>query len=139
MTFAHGTDYRWTIANRDTLWWHLPFAADYAREAELLRLYSFALTTRAGETRGFTIPAGYRWNGASAGHLWGRDDPRVMRASLIHDWLYDTRPAGITRRDADRAFFRALKEDGAPRAFRIGAHLFARLGPFAWAWNNGIT
>jgi Protein of unknown function (DUF1353) len=35
-------------------------------------------------------------------------------AALIHDWLYRTRPPGVTRREADRVFLELMLEDGVP-------------------------
>ncbi len=62
------------------------------------------------------IPAGYRWDGASIPrrlHWWGSAfDTRHVRASLRHDWDYET--GRVPRLEADTRYYRDLVEDGLP-------------------------
>jgi hypothetical protein len=139
--FAEGVDYRWRVT--EAPWWHrLPLVHDYAHQAELMHEWSFSVMLKNGRPKALTVPKGYRWNGASAGQTFrGEDDPRVMRATLAHDFLYDKRhrPAAVTRASADALCLAMLKQDGAPWWFRALVHVGARCGLFAWAWRRGVT
>jgi len=42
-----------------------------------------------GEVKGFTIPRGYVYDGASIPILRSDFQPKFLRASLIHDWFCD--------------------------------------------------
>lgn len=58
---------------------------------------------------------GYQWDGPSGPTI---DTPSSLRASLVHDGLYQLMREGLLdhrwRREADRLFFRILREDGMP-------------------------
>lgn len=73
------------------------------------------------------IYAGYAWDGAS-GPTW--DSKCSMRASLIHDCLYQAMRMGFiaaSRRDAaDQEFHRICLEDGM-------------LKPRAWLWYQAVS
>jgi hypothetical protein len=67
------------------------------------------------EIEGYLIPAGFDWDGATIPRLFwsiigGPFHPQVMRASLLHDWLYWTRK--IPRKQADKLLRKLLLEDG---------------------------
>lgn len=76
------------------------------------------------------IQVGYAWDGAS-GPV--RDVPGVMRASLVHDALYQLMrmrklSARNWRKKADLLFRRMCIEDGVPRALADVYYLGLRLG-----------
>lgn len=132
--FVEGIDYRW-LSQANAPWWHrLWIIQDYVERAKLLHRYAFKLYEHR-----FVIPKGYEWNGASLGFPASRDEPSVMRASLVHDWLYDTKPDGVTRREADLILIRFLKEDHAPEGIIQGAYAGMHGGVFQLAWENGLT
>ena len=62
------------------------------------------------------VPVGFEWNGASIPRAaWTAlgitpFDPRVMRASCVHDWFYTLQNG--SRRAADELFRKMLIEDG---------------------------
>ena len=57
-----------------------------------------------------TINDGYAWDGASG----AIDTKSIMRASLVHDALYQMIREGlpIVRKEADKEFYRIMREDG---------------------------
>ncbi len=63
------------------------------------------------------ISKGYAWDGASGPT---RDTKNSMRASLVHDGLYQLMRMKLLdkkwRREADDEFYRILREDGMSRA-----------------------
>lgn len=67
------------------------------------------------------IEEGFLWNGASIPRpLWSivgsPFDPRFMRASAVHDALYQYgSQIGVTRLEADEVFFALLLEDGVSK------------------------
>lgn len=79
----------------------------------------------AYHVRSWTIPAGFRWNGASipkvAWSIIGSPfTGRYQRAALLHDFLYEFQgwpPAGCgprvhSRKAVDVLFYRMMREDG---------------------------
>lgn len=67
------------------------------------------------KVRGFKIPRGYVWDGASIPGLlrWWMGDPYDgphRDAGLVHDYLYET--AKVPRGQADDVFYRELLDDG---------------------------
>jgi len=50
--------------------------------------------------------------------LWRMDSPiehDIVLPSVIHDWLYELRGStGISRKQADDIFYRAMRDEGAP-------------------------
>jgi hypothetical protein len=87
------------------------------------------------QIKGYMIPAGFDWDGATIPRpFWsiigGPWHPQVMRASLIHDWLYWTRLCD--RKTADKILRDCLREDGCTwakasamyRAVRIFGGMF---------------
>ena len=99
------------------------------------------------------IDKGFVSDGASVPWFlpWGRGRLGVL-APLVHDWLHHNRGRSnaqfwggledwfsppvdeFTRRDADRLFFRILRETGVkPKWLRRGAFKAVR----AWSWVNG--
>lgn len=130
-SFREGHDYHWL--SRGPWWQGLPVVSDYTRRAELLRPYVFEAGGRL-----ITIRRGFTWNGVSAGMPFrGTDDPRVMRASLVHDWIYEQRPRGVSQAEADAIFLRMLKEDRAPRWFQWLADSWLAHRLYRWAWERG--
>lgn len=61
------------------------------------------------------VNTGYSWDGASGPTL---DDGSNMRASLVHDVLYQAISEKLLdksmRKEVDRLFYRMLREDGMP-------------------------
>jgi hypothetical protein len=57
-----------------------------------------------------TISDGYAWDGASG----AIDTKSIMRASLVHDALYQMIREGlpIVRKEADKEFYRIMRKDG---------------------------
>lgn len=67
--------------------------------------------------RTLELPAGFSCDGCSAPEfLWDSVspavDPRTLRAALAHDFLYRTRPAGWSRKEADELFYDLARADG---------------------------
>ena len=58
-------------------------------------------------TDGASIPRIYRWRFSPLGQ-W-------VRAATIHDWIYRTPDVAISRHDADKIFFAAMKQDSVSR------------------------
>ncbi len=66
-----------------------------------------------------TVPAGFRSDGASVPRFFWRlvfppGEPAALRAAVIHDWIYRSRPAGWSRRRADKLFLGMMILDGVP-------------------------
>ena len=106
---------------------------------ELLNPYTHPLPAQLHESgRHFTTPyldltadtlviaARYAWDGASGPTF---DSPSTMRASLVHDALYQLMRLGglplSAKRASDQLFYDLLREDGMGR-FR------------AWYWLRGV-
>lgn len=90
-----------------------------------------------------TVPAGFRSDGASVPRFFWRlvfppGEPAALRAAMIHDYIYRKRPAGWSRRRADKLFLALMIQDGVPvwRAYLawIGVRLF---GWICWQKGNG--
>ena len=89
-----------------------------------------------------TIPAGFHSDGASVPEiLWNTVspaiDPRTLRGSLAHDYIYRVQPANWTRKMADEMFYDLIREDGlswyrAQKAY-WGVRIF---GGLAWRENQ---
>lgn len=96
---------------------------------ELLEDWFFNL-----DGRKFKVHAGFKWNGSTIGptRKWN------LEATCAHDFLYRTQPAGITRADADRVFFRLLRRDNAPQWYICAARAAANSGLFWLAWQFKI-
>lgn len=77
-----------------------------------------------------TVPAGFRYDGASVPRLlwWWIPpfDPRIFRAATIHDQLYWEQTT--ERAIADAIFLSIMALDGMPRLKRWAAYLGVRLG-----------
>lgn len=77
--------------------------------------YSLA---QAVTLEGHDIPVHFAWDGASIPRIsWTTlgftpFHPRVMRASVLHDFLYSQEVG--SRKEADRLFHKLLLEDGVP-------------------------
>lgn len=77
------------------------------------------------------VPEGFRTDFASVPQglrsfvstIGGHTKPAV-----IHDWLYRTQPAGVTRRDADYLFRRGMREMGVGLIRRNMAYMAVRAG-----------
>lgn len=110
------------------------------------RLYRLAQEHRHTYTyesraRTVTVPAGFEFDGASIPKIfwlpyYSPYDPRVILASLVHDYLYVTHLAdgeAVSKREADAVFRDILREQGVPRgrswSMWLAVHLF---GGRAW-------
>ena len=85
--------------------------------------------------KSFTIPAGFKSDGASVPRFfWRADFPpgdyRAMRAAFAHDYVYRIHPDGWTKDLADTMFFGLLVKGGIPA---IQAWL-AYLGVWLFGW-----
>lgn len=70
------------------------------REAVLLNDYSY---------ENITVPKKFHWNGPSVGIA----SSKTMRGSCLHDFIYRTKPDGISRKEADEILIQVFREDGA--------------------------
>jgi len=94
------------------------------------------LVTRDITILGWRIPEGFVCDLASVPRILRVVYDRVsfgFRAPILHDWLYRTRPDGITRVEADRLFRLVMAEDGVGKAKRWIGWAAVRLGGL-WAW-----
>jgi len=88
------------------------------------------------ETAYGTIPKDFPTDGASIPRLlWSIvDHPfavKNIRASTIHDWMYDHNyPTKYTRKSADNIFYNTLREDGVSKLKAGTMYLGVRL--FGW-------
>lgn len=82
-----------------------------------------------------TVPVEFESDGASVPRFFWRlvfppGDPQVLRAAILHDYIYRTHPEGWTRPEADRLFFDVLTFEGVPawraRLAYWGVRLFGR-------------
>ena len=80
------------------------------------------------------VKAGYAWDGASGPTI---DDESTLRASLVHDVLYQALRLGLLPADlrlrADQLFYRMLREDGMSRMRATYWYWGVRLGGAAHA------
>ena len=90
------------------------------------------------QLHGFTVPAGFRCDGCSVPRFFWRfifppGHPKALRAGFLHDFIYRTRPVGVSRRQADRLFLGQMIIDGVAPAKAYLAYLGVRLcGWIAW-------
>jgi len=101
-----------------------------------------ALRIASGKDR-FTVPKGFRSDGASVPEfLWSTVtppiDPRTLRASIAHDFIYRTQPKGWTRSRADKMFHRLILEDGLSQA-RADLAMTGLKNFGEGAWNESKT
>ena len=90
---------------------------------------------------GLTVPAGFRSDGASVPRFFWRlvfppGDALALRAAILHDFIYRTRPEGWSRDEADRLFLAVMILDGVPVSRALMAWLGVRIGGH-WAWKEG--
>lgn len=75
-----------------------------------------------------TVPAGYRTDLASIPARYQQRDPSqspAARPGVVHDYLYTSH--GASRRDADRIFRHALRDEGVPLGQRLAMWAAVRL------------
>lgn len=95
------------------------------------------LTWRDADGATFTVPVGFRSDGASIPRiLWARIghplSGRFVRAATLHDWSY-RHPSGESRATIDARFRRGLEVDGVPWARRWAMYVGVRAGGWrAW-------
>lgn len=68
---------------------------------------------------GLSVPAGFRSDGASVPRFFWRlvfppGDALALRAAILHDFIYRTRPERWSRDEADRLFLAVMILDGVP-------------------------
>lgn len=88
------------------------------------------------------IPAGFEWDGASVPRiLWSYldpEDPCVLRASLVHDWLYSIAGrfalrAPLTRENSDEVFREVMiLDDARPRQAAVAFWVVRAFGGSHW-------
>jgi Protein of unknown function (DUF1353) len=74
--------------------------------------------SRATSMGTITVPVGFVWDGASVPkRFWDLLPPwgAYSGAALIHDYLCDMRPPGISSDEAHRVFYELMLEDGVPK------------------------
>lgn len=91
------------------------------------------------------VPRGFESDGASVPRLFWRlifptIDPKALRASIAHDYIYRTHPEGWCKEDADEMFYDLLVEDGVPkwRAW-IAYQAVSIFGWYAWRTMGGAA
>lgn len=104
-----------------------------------------ATVTRAVELFGVLIPEGYTTDGASVPRAFYNIIARftdALPAALVHDLRYDPAEVGgvkqrtLTRRQADKEFYRNLRASGVSFARSQAAYRAVRA--FGWApWRRG--
>ena len=83
-----------------------------------------------------TVPDGFKFDLASYPRLARPFFDRLgksMRSACVHDYLYEQKPKGIKKSDADRIFREALKQDSASGLQRWSSWLGVAIGGW-WAW-----
>lgn len=98
------------------------------------------ITYRVG-SKTITVPKGFCCDGMSVPRiLWSIISPMIasdtVGASIFHDWVYRTHPAGWTRKQADVVFYFIMRTDGVALWRAALAYLGVRLGG-KQSWNNG--
>jgi hypothetical protein len=84
----------------------------------------------------YVVPKGFKTDGASVPRVfWSLSmtpfDPRVIRAAVIHDYIYSSHC--IEREDGDRLFRKILLEDGTDPQITENMYRSVRdFGRFAW-------
>ncbi len=81
----------------------------------------------------YVIPVGFVSDGASIPRLfWRILDPRInsktLKPSIRHDFVYRTPSVRITRKQADKMYYRELRENDYSRCKCILVYLGVRLG-----------
>jgi len=98
------------------------------------------LVYQSGRLGGIVVPAGYCTDFASVPRIPGvyaLTGDRAALASIIHDWLYDARPDGVTRKDADRVFLEAMRAANDPRTRVVRGLMYAGVRAGGWlAWRR---
>lgn len=94
--------------------------------------------TRGGD-RVFTVPQGYRTDLASIPQRYQQrpaNESPAARAGALHDWFYTDH--AVSRREADRIFRHALRDEGVPLGQRLAMWAAVRLnGGDAYAARSG--
>lgn len=87
------------------------------------------------------VPKGFSTDLASIPRtLWVFYAPfgKYSRAAVVHDYLYRTQTK--TRKESDKIFYKAMKDDGVATGIRHQVYLMVRLfGWFAWNKNKKIS
>lgn len=81
------------------------------------------------------VPSGFRYDFASVPRvLWSIYPPQIaVKASCVHDWCYRTKPAGVSRKEADRLLYEGCIDEGLPRVRAKVIWAAVRLGGgFSW-------
>ena len=94
---------------------------------------TFIYTTEAGNTRTYTVPAGFITDGASTPRfLWSICPPmggRTAEAAVLHDWFYSkTCSITATRAYADEMFLLAMQANGVSWKRRKAIYRGVRIG-----------
>jgi len=92
--------------------------------------------TRDLDIAGWHIPEGFCCDLASVPRILRIVYDRAsfgLRAPILHDFLYRTRPEGVTRKEADQLFRQVMEQVGVGRMKRWVAWAAVRLGGL-WAW-----
>lgn len=91
----------------------------------------------AGREQQFAVPPNFKTDGASVPRvMWHLLPPfgRYLKAAVIHDYLYVTRP--VSRKDADGIFRRIMREAGVSKPKRY--IMWAAVRVFGWVyWKDG--
>jgi hypothetical protein len=86
------------------------------------------------------VPEGFSTDLASTPRAVWLRFPRWGRwsgAAVVHDWLYRTQPAGISRLQADRTMQELMREDGVRRGDARVIYVSLReFGDLAWRANQ---
>lgn len=85
--------------------------------------------TKAFRFGGYTIPKGYKWDGASIPRIFwalvgSPFQPKFMRASLIHDFLFHR--TDVNAKCTDITFFKVLKHDSVSELLARTMYCFVR-------------
>jgi Protein of unknown function (DUF1353) len=85
-----------------------------------------------------TVPAGFETDLASVPWQLWREYPKFgswTGAAIVHDYLYRTKPDGVTREQADKVFEELLYKDGVFHGqVRRMTRAVRQFGD--WAWNS---
>lgn len=82
---------------------------------------------------GVTIPKGFTFDGASTPRIFYAIIPpykRTKKAALVHDWLCSNAKCKADRKEADRVFYRLLKEAKLSRVRCIIGYIGVRIGSY---------
>lgn len=82
------------------------------------------------------VPAGYCTDFASVPRLpvvyWAAGG-RATLPSIVHDYIYDARPEGVSRRQADRVFLEAMTARRDPRSWLLRRAMYTGVRVGGWA------